>query len=130
MKHIKVEKALAADWPEASNFFAGLAARNNIDTGVFSYPATETLKASNGKSLVYLPIQPTYFLEALGINPEATPMEVAAALKALFQVIEWEAVNKGMGEIYFLCADEETKNFAEHQGMKKIETLTLYRRKL
>jgi len=130
MKRIKVEKTTAKDWPEAAEFFSKLSSRNNIDAGVFSYPATETLKASNGKSLVYMPVQPTFFLESLGINPEATPMEVAAALKALFQVVEWEAVNKGMGEIYFLCADEETKSFAEHQGLEKIETLTLYRRKL
>lgn len=112
-----------ADW------MAKLSDRNNLDAAIFSYPATETLKASNGKPLVYMPIQKTFFLESLAINPEATAMETAAALKALFQVVEFEALSQGHGELYFLCTDEETCAFAEHQGLEKVN-LTLYRRRL
>jgi len=129
MKRIKVEKAQASDFQEASQLFAGLAHRNNLDVSVLGYPSTDVLKASNGKTILYVPVQPTFFLESLGINPEASVMDTAAALKAVFQVVEWEAQNKGMGEFYFLCADEETCKFAEHQGLEKVN-LTLYRRKL
>lgn len=129
-KHIKIEPIGKEDWQEMADFMNGLKERNNLDPRVFEYPATQTLKASNGKSLVYLPKQLTFMLESLGINPEATPGEVAMSLRYLFAVIEFQARGLGMGEIYFLCHDEQTCAFAEHQGLEKIEKLTLYRRKL
>src|SRR5262249_19659827 len=117
------------DWPQMAEWMALLAGRNNVDTEIFSYPATEVLKASNGKAIMYMPIQKTFFLESLAINPEATPLETASALNALFNVIEFEGRSQGHGETYFLCADEQTCKFAEHQGLEKVN-LTLYRRKL
>lgn len=129
MKRIKVEKATTNDWPQMADWMALLSNRNNVDTDIFSYPATEVLKASNGKPIIFMPIQKTFFLESLAINPEASAGETASALNALFNVIEFEARTQGHGETYFLCADEQTCKFAEHQGLEKIN-LTLYRRKL
>jgi len=126
---IKVEKATSADVPEMSDWMAKLSHRNNIDTAIFGYPATDVLKASNGKGIIYMPRQRVLFLESLAINPEAQATDVALALRALLQVSEYEARILGHGEMYFLCADEETCKFAEHHGMEKV-TLTLYRRKL
>ena len=128
--NIKVEQIKPEDVAQMSEWMARLAHRNNLDVSIFSYPATVTLKASNGKPLVYLPVQTVYMLESLALNPLNSAGETAAALRALFNVTEWEGRKAGHGEQYFLCADEETKAFAEHQGLEKIEGLTLYRRKL
>jgi N-acetylglutamate synthase-like GNAT family acetyltransferase len=112
-----------ADW------MAQLSKRNCIDTGIFSYPATDILKASNGHTVMYMPRQRVMFLESLAINPEAQSSDVALALRALLQVSEYESRNAGAGELYFLCRDEETCQFAERHGMEKMN-FTLYRRKL
>lgn len=129
-RHVKVEDMKAEDVPEMVAFMERLKERNNLDASIFTYPATKTLKASNGKTLVYLPKQLVFMLESLAINPQATVGEIGMALRALFTVTEFEALKLGMGEIYFLCADKETCDFAEHQGLEKVEGLTLYRRKL
>lgn len=129
-RNVKVEKMPAADIPQMAEWMARLAQRNNLDSDIFKYPATTTLKASNGKALVYMPVQTVYMLESLAISPEASPLEVAAALRALFNVTEWEGRNAGHGEQYFLCADGETCAFAEHQGLEELKQLRIFRRKL
>lgn len=111
MKRIKVEKMSLADTPEFADWTAKLSHRNNVDAGVFEYPTLEVLKASNGKGISYVPFQTTWFLEALAFNPEATPQEKSVALRETFTVIEFEARCQGIREIYFLCADVETKWF-------------------
>lgn len=103
--------------------------RNNLDAAVFTYPATKTLKASNGKTLVYMPKQLVFMLESLAINPQATVGEIGMALRALFTVVQFEASQMGIGEIYFCCADEETVKFVEHNGLERVN-LPLFRMKV
>jgi hypothetical protein len=126
---IKIEKAKPEDWEQMATWMGLLANRNNIDTAIFSYPATDILKASNGKPVIYMPRQRVMFLESLAINPEAQASDVALALRAIMQVSEYEARVNGHGEIYFLCGDKETCEYAERHGMEEIK-LKLYRRKL
>lgn len=120
----KVEKLKTDDLPEMADWMGKLSHRNNIDTDIFNYPATEILKASNGKGILYMPFQKTYMLESLAFNPESTNAEKAIALREMFSVIAWEARNKGIGEIYFLCSDEETKTFVKHHGFEAITAST------
>lgn len=135
-KPLKVEKTTAKDWPQMAEWMGLLSHRNNIDTEIFSYPATKTFKAGNGNPLLYMPIQNTVMLESLAFNPEATNAEKATALREMFSVVSWEARNAGIGEIYFLCADQETKTFVEHHGFEAMtacteeKSLQLYRLKL
>lgn len=121
---LKVEKLKADDIPEMGDWMSKLSHRNNIDTEIFSYPATETLKASNGKGILYMPFQKTYMLESLAFNPDSTNADKAMALREMFSIIAWEARNKGIGEIYFLCADEETKRFVKHHGFEAMTACT------
>ena len=129
-KPIKVERMAAEDAPQMAEWMEKLAQRNNIDPDIFNYPCTVVLKASNGKPVMYMPFQTVFVLESLAINPEATNAENAIALKELLSIVEWEGRKAGHGELYFLCADEQTKAFAEHHGLEKVEGLTLYRRKI
>ena len=99
-----------------SDWMSKLSGRNNIDPNIFNYPATDVLKASNGKGIMYMPRQRCTFLEALAINPEASAADCALAFRALLQVAEYEARLRGEGEMYFLCSDKQTKDFAVHHG--------------
>lgn len=133
-KPIRTEFMPLSDMPQMAEWMARLSHRNNIDTKIFEYPATKVLKASNGKPLVYLPIQSVQMLESLAINPEATPGEVSVALKDLLAIAEWEGRKAGHGELYFFCSDAETCAYAEHHGLEQIDIegrkLKLYVRRL
>lgn len=134
---IKVEKVKTLpDAQEMAEWISQLSARNNVDPDIFNYPATDILKASNGRPVMYMPRQRVMMLEALAINPEAQASDVALALRALIQVSEYESRLAGMGEMYFLCSDPETKHYAEAHGFRAVtpkindNDLQLYERKL
>lgn len=133
---IKIDKMKPSDIPEMADWMSGLSGRNNIDSAIFGYPATDVLKASNGKGVVYMPRQRVMFLESLAINPQAQASDVALALRALIQVSEYEARMSGHGEMYFLCSDKETKDYALHHGFvavtpaTKDDDMQLFERKL
>lgn len=126
---IKIEKMKLEDLPQMAEWMAALSHRNAIDTSIFSYKATDTLKASNGKPIIYMPRQRVMMLESLAINPEAQASDVALALRALIQVSEYESREAGMGEMMFACKDEETCRFAEAHGME-LMNFKFYRRRL
>ena len=108
----------------------GIANRNLIDWDVLKYPATTLLKATNGeRNLLHVPIQTVYMVESLGISPENSAMDTAKSLQGLMQVVQWESQKAGHGELYFLCRDEETVKFAEHQGMERV-SIPLFRKKV
>lgn len=127
MKPAFVDKIKPDEIQEAQDSFNRLNEKNLLDPAVFSYPATAILRADiDGKKVVFIPVQNCCMLESLGIPQEATVAEVASGLKALVQVIVYEARQKGHGEIYFACKDEQTAAFAEHHGFVKIE-VPMYR---
>jgi hypothetical protein len=120
MKNIWIDKLKPQDAEESTRYLCGTD-NNLLDPAVLTYPATEVLKAYNSeKNILYLPLQFTYILESLGLNPEASPGEVASGLRALMQVIAFEAKCRGMGELYFGCKDEKTIAFAEHHGFEEV----------
>lgn len=134
---IKVERVKTIeDANEMADWISKLSARNNVDPDIFKYPATDVLKASNGHGVMYMPRQRVMMLEALAINPEAQNSDVALALRALIQVSEFQSREAGMGEIYFLCSDPETKRYAEAHGFRGVtpvvneNDLQLFTRKL
>lgn len=129
MKPIWAEAAKADEAPELASFLIGTE-NNLVDASVMNYPATKILKASDGnKNLVYMPVQQCQVWESLGINPEATDMEIALSLKALAHVLRFSALASGEGEIYFLCSEERTQKFAEHNGFEKV-SIPLYRMRI
>lgn len=103
---------------------------NLYDPEVFLYPATEYLVAhAEGTPIVFMPMQNTFMLESLAINPEAEKSHVAVALKALLSNIVLTAGDRGMGEIHFLCSEPSTVEFAEKNGMERVD-VPLFRLKL
>lgn len=103
---------------------------NLFDPKVLSYNATQVFKASDGeKNIVFMPVQNCQVWESLGINPEASELEVAASLKAIAHVLRFKALSEGQGEILFMCAHPLTQQFAEKHDFKKLE-VPMYRMRL
>lgn len=130
MKQIWIKKTAPEETREAFDWLGGIANRNLIDWDVLTYPATTLLKATNGdKNILHVPVQTVHMVESLGIGPESTELETAKALQALMQTVHWESSKAGHGEIYFLCRDEQTVKFAEHNGMERVD-IPLFRMKV
>ena len=94
---------------------------NLLDPDIIKYPTTLVWCAfdENGP-IVYVPVQQPLFMESLAINPEASPALVAMALKELTQNLVTQAHLKGSGELYFLCADDETIEYAKRQAFTEM----------
>lgn len=93
-----------------------------LDKRIFTYPATFTWAAFNETGvLAFLPVQQTFFMEAMAFHPLCTDPQKALAMKELTHNLVTQAYLKGIGEIYFLGTDHTTNDFAERQGFKRIQ---------
>jgi hypothetical protein len=103
--------------PEDSTLFTQweLSTRNNLfDPDAIKYPTSFTLAAYNKERIIlFSPSQTPIMLEAIAVNPQASVLEIAEALKAIVQFLVPVAQSKGIGEIYFMTKDEAMIKFAE-----------------
>lgn len=87
--------------------------KNNLfDMDVLSYPKTQIFVAHKQQPLVMVPVQMTFTMESLAINPEGSELEIAESLRQLTKHIVYKAHELGIKEINFFCADERTSAFA------------------
>lgn len=101
-----------------------------FDPATAYYPSSVTYKASSRqRAVAYMTFQKPLMLETIISNPEASTRELAGALKALTQTAVTDAAREGRGEVYFLCADESTIEFAKHQLYEELP-YKVYRIKL
>jgi len=85
---------------------------NLFDSAVLGYPKTQVFVAHKQEPLVMLPVQMTFTLESLAINPAATNLEIAESMRQLLKHIVYKAHELGIKEINFFTADEQTSAFA------------------
>ena len=112
------------DWCQANS------ERNAFDRDVLSYPSTKILAAhDNGTTYGYLPVQGAAILDSFGPNPEATPIQITAALIQLVKGAGLMAYANGMRELLMLASDETTALGAEQMGFEKLP-FTVYRKRL
>ena len=129
MKHIFVRPARDGDLNKFSEWT--VETRDNLaDARALMYRNTVIWCAydQNGP-IVFVPVQKPAMMEALAINPDSDPVDVAIALKELTQAIVTQCHIDGTGEVYFLCKEESTQRFAEKQLFEKLPWST-YRVKL
>lgn len=94
---------------------------NLVDASVYKYPATTTLKAvKDGMSLVFMPVQTVFMLESLGIVSKNSRIDTALALSELVKTVRWEAHKAGHGEMYFLCKEATTIEYATRHGFEEM----------
>lgn len=128
-KHIFVRPALEKDREQFTQWSANTK-KNLCDPDTLAYRNTVVWCAYDALGpIVYVPVQKPAMMEALAINPERSAIDVAVALKELTQAIVTQCHVDGTNEIYFLCTEESTQKFAEHQAFSKLPW-AVYRMKL
>ena len=120
MRHVFVRLAREADREKLAQWSVSTK-KNLCDSAVLSYANTLVYCAYDSKGpIVYVPVQKPAMMEALAINPEADPVDVAVALKELTQAIVTQCHMDGTGETYFFCTEETTQKYAERQAFTKL----------
>lgn len=110
--------------PEDADTFVKWSAetpQNLWDPDALKYPSSFAVCAfdQNGP-LVYAPTQTPFMMESLAIRPGANPIQVAHALEEITEFLVSLADIRGVGEIYFLCKDEATIEFAKRHCFKEL----------
>lgn len=97
-----------------------------FDHDVLEHDSTFTLKAFSAREPVaYVPVQQPLMMENLIFRPGLTEAETGQAMVRLAEHVVEEAYRRDAGEVYFLCRDESTCNFAERHGFRDIAALGL-----
>lgn len=103
---------------------------NAPDQKAILAPSSFTVCAFNkDKKILFAPIQNPMFLESLAVNPEATELEQASAMREVVQYLVSRGYATGQIEIYFLGSHEGTNEFANSQLFERVD-LPLYRVKI
>ena len=106
-------------------------ANNDFDPDVPLYGTTVTFAAYNSDGPVaYLPMQMPVVLDSLAVKPDATPLEIATALKEFVMTAVTQCHVRGCGEIMFIGTSEETNRFAEGSGIFEKVPHPVYRLKI
>lgn len=120
MEHIWVRKAEQRDVAQLGQWLVNTP-HNLFDRDVFFYPQTTTNVAfKREKKIAFMPMQLATVLESLAINPEASPRETAQALAELVKVAVTQSRERGIKEIYFVCKDESTAEYAKRHYFEEL----------
>lgn len=117
MKPVFVRPAEAKD-NQAFLDWSIAAKDNGFDPDVPLYGTTVTFAAYTEDGVIgYLPMQMPIVLESLATKPDATPLEIATALREMVQTAVTQCHIRKVGEIMFLGTNEATNRFAEASGI-------------
>lgn len=120
MEHIWVRKIEQRDIPQLGQWLVNTP-NNLFDRDVFFYPQTTTNVAyKHDRKIGFMPMQLATILESLAFNPDATEREKALALAELVKVAVWQSRERGVKEIYFVCKDESTAEFAKRHHFEEM----------
>jgi hypothetical protein len=120
MNHVWVRKVESRDVPLLDQWLQDTP-RNLADRSVFFYPHTTVNVAfKNDRKLAFMPVQLAAVLESLAINPANTERETALALAELTKAVVMQSRERGVKEIYFVCKDESTAEFAKRQLFEEL----------
>jgi hypothetical protein len=92
-----------------------------FDKGILDYPTLRIVTAYNGKGFIsHLPSQQALVLESVGVNPEATELEKAQAIRYALNGQMLVASSFNLKEIYFIGTDEHVISLAESHGFERL----------
>jgi len=120
MNHVWVRKVESRDAEQLGQWLQDTP-RNLVDRDVFFYPNTTVNVAfKNDKKLAFMPMQLAAVLESLAINQANSERETALALAELTKAAVLQCRERGVKEIYFVCKDESTAEFAKRQLFEEL----------
>lgn len=127
MKQLLVKLAEPKDHSEIVEWLNGNPS-NQFDSAILSYPTLQVVTAYNGRNVMHLPMHKCMVMESLAINPEATEMEKAQALRDLTKAAELLASQSGIKELYFEPTEDQVKAIATNPDVGfKIVTMAKLR---
>lgn len=89
---------------------------NEFDPEVVKYPSTFVLCAyDKDGALAYQPIQQAFVMDSFASRPGATKLQIATAMKELFQEAVVQSHLKGVGEIYYVGTESGTNHMTTNQ---------------
>lgn len=95
-----------------------------LDLDIFEHESTFTLDAfAKDGSHAFCPIQQPLMMENLIFRPGLSEAETAQAIMRIAEHAVEEAYRRDVGEVYFLCRDQSTSEFAERYGFKDVAML-------
>lgn len=109
---------------------------NLFDADILTYPdKVKFYCARNGRPLVFLPVQNVLMLESLGVEPDATELEVAKSIEVLMKYIVGKSLDLAYNELYFLCRNPRVSLCAQRHGFETVMSdeklqVTLFRLKV
>jgi hypothetical protein len=121
-REIYIRPTRSEDTPVAVRWWNRIRDVNHFDPHVATYPTIAYMAAedANRGALLYVPIQTVYMIDALGPNPDSSPLDLAEALKQFIKVLAFKAAENGVGEIYFPTNDKDIIKLAKMHGFDEI----------
>lgn len=121
------EAGMAIDWLRSTP-------ENMFDERIFGYPGTMTFCVENGSPLLVMPLQPCFFMDALGKKPGITKRDMAYALVEMIGAIKKFSHGVGIREVFFYCRERTVSAQAPNFGFEivcedKERGITLFRMK-
>lgn len=96
-----------------------------FDLDVLAHKSTFVLNArsSDSGSMAYLPVQQPLMLENLIFRQGLSERQRALSMTRMAEAAISEAFKRDAGEVYFLCRDTSTCDFAERHKFKSLESI-------
>lgn len=99
-----------------------------FDPDVLEYEGTETLAAAiRGEIVAFLPVQRPRMMESVAFKPGISEELKALAMTRLAEHAIEACLGKNAGEVYFLCQEPATKEFAERHHFSPVLGMELMR---
>lgn len=123
MRQYTARMATTEDAPRLAAWLHENRDKNHYDPTIFGYDSTRVIAVDrDGETVGYLPYQLTIMTDALAPKPGRTLPEIARFLKEAIHAVVRIARQSRIGEVYFLCAPEDTATaeFARKHGYEEI----------
>ena len=103
MKQLKLRGARPDESKQILNWLTNNTS-NHFDPQILGYPTLQILCAyeDTGEVIAYLPVHRVLMMESIAVNPKASKLQVAQALRDLTKASELVADSIGIREVMFL----------------------------
>lgn len=98
---------------------------NHFDSSILKYPTLRMLCSYGDEPVCYLPVHKTLMMESIAVNPSASRLDVAQALRDLTKASELIASSESMREIYFIGGHGGVGEMAALNGKHSFEKVIL-----
>jgi hypothetical protein len=121
MSHVIVRPGRFSDHQTMREWFASVPDQNLFDPDVLDHESTFTLCAFDDSGpLVYVPVQRPLMMESLAIRPGLDNRRIALSLAELTRSTILRAYDLDAPEVYFLCENEQTLQYATRHLFKEV----------